>query len=135
MILQVGFTVVFLMEVILKVWVYGPRGYIRVSRHKFELILAVFSCFNLICCRTVFTYAQVMRVTRLIKASPVLEEFCWKVNVKLCSLQIGLPTCMCCVFCPAKIYQFFHFWNLKEWTTSKYVFRFFPAKGSNLIYQ
>ena len=101
------------MEVILKVWVYGPRGYIRVSRHKFELILAVFSCFNLICCRTVFTYAQVMRVTRLIKASPVLEEFCWKVNVKLCSLQIDLHVCVC-VFVTLKFTNFFIFGTEKS---------------------
>lgn len=87
--LQVGFTVVFMIEVVLKVWVYGPRGYIRISRHKLELILAVVSCFNLIpqWYRGVLTYAQVLRIARLIKASPVLEEFCWKVSVNDLSCQ------------------------------------------------
>lgn len=70
-------------EQLLKLWVYGPRGYIKPFRHKIEAALALFSTLNIIpdLYRNVFTYAQVFRIFRLIKASPVLEEFCWKVTV------------------------------------------------------
>ena len=80
--LQVGFTGIFVIEVLLKIWVYGPKAYIRASRHKWEFVLAFFSTINVVPAlyRGVFTYAQVLRIFRLIKASPVLEEFCWKVR-------------------------------------------------------
>lgn len=80
--LQVGFTSVFVLEMLVKLWVYGPKAYFRPARHKCEFALAVFSTINIIpeCYRGLFTYAQVLRIFRLIKASPVLEEFCWKVS-------------------------------------------------------
>ncbi|XP_067933869.1 sodium leak channel NALCN-like [Watersipora subatra] len=78
---QVAFTAVFVVEVLLKLWVFGPRAYFRPMRHKWEFVLAFFSTLNVIpeCYRGIFTYAQVLRIFRLIKASPVLEEFCWKI--------------------------------------------------------
>ncbi|KAL4219841.1 hypothetical protein ACF0H5_020252 [Mactra antiquata] len=78
---EVFFTILFDLEAIFKIWCLGLRGYWRRSLHKFELCLAIGTTIHIIpaAYRTEFTYFQVLRVVRLIKASPMLEDFCWKI--------------------------------------------------------
>lgn len=82
---QVVFTVLFDLEALFKIWCLGFHGYFRRSVHKFELLLVAGTTLHIIPAfyRTQFTYFQVIRVIRLIKASPMLEDFCWKVDVTL----------------------------------------------------
>lgn len=80
--LEVGFTILFDLEVALKVWCYGYRSYIRRSLHKLELFLAIGSTVHIIpiCYMSApLVYFQVLRIVRLIKASPVLEDFVYKI--------------------------------------------------------
>ncbi|VDM59301.1 unnamed protein product [Angiostrongylus costaricensis] len=80
--IEVCFTVLFNVEAFLKVIGYGSRGYLRRGQHKFELILCVGSTLNLIrplYNMNIFTYFQVFRIVRLIKASPMLEDFVYKI--------------------------------------------------------
>ncbi|PIO57520.1 hypothetical protein TELCIR_21066, partial [Teladorsagia circumcincta] len=79
--LQICFTVLFNIEALLKVIGFGWKGYVRRGQHKFELILCVGSTLNLIrplYSMNIFTYFQVFRIVRLIKASPMLEDFVYK---------------------------------------------------------
>uniref|UniRef100_A0A0K0D1K9 Transporter, cation channel family protein n=1 Tax=Angiostrongylus cantonensis TaxID=6313 RepID=A0A0K0D1K9_ANGCA len=80
--IEVCFTVLFNVEALLKVIGHGTRGYLRRGQHKFELILCVGSTLNLIrplYNMNIFTYFQVFRIVRLIKASPMLEDFVYKI--------------------------------------------------------
>ncbi|XP_053403059.1 sodium leak channel NALCN-like [Mercenaria mercenaria] len=79
--LEVFFTLLFDLEAIFKIWCLGFRGYWRRSLHKFELCLVIGTTLHIIPAwyRTQLTYFQVLRVVRLIKASPMLEDFCWKI--------------------------------------------------------
>jgi hypothetical protein len=80
--IEVGFTILFDCEVALKVWCYGFRSYIRRSLHKLELLLAVGSTLHIIpplYMSAPLVYFQVLRIVRLIKASPVLEDFVYKI--------------------------------------------------------
>lgn len=80
--MEVGFTILFDCEVALKVWCYGYRSYIRRSLHKLELLLALGSTIHIIpvCYMSApLVYFQVLRIVRLIKASPVLEDFVYKI--------------------------------------------------------
>ncbi|XP_062569236.1 sodium leak channel NALCN-like, partial [Saccostrea cucullata] len=78
---EVAFTVLFDLEVLFKIWCLGFQGYKKRPFHKFELLLAVGTTLHLIpqCYRGHFTYFQVLRVVRLMKASPMLEDFCFKI--------------------------------------------------------
>ncbi|RWS10179.1 sodium leak channel non-selective protein-like protein [Dinothrombium tinctorium] len=78
---QVIMTIFFDVEVFLKVWCYGFRGYFKRSIHKFELLLAIGTTLHIIpeLFLTMLAYFQVLRVVRLIKASPVLEDFVSKI--------------------------------------------------------
>lgn len=81
--LQVGFTIIFNLEALLKMIGLTWKGYIRRGQHKFELILCGGSTLNAIpplYGTNVFTYFQVFRILRLIKASPMLEDFLYKVR-------------------------------------------------------
>ncbi|XP_069959955.1 sodium leak channel NALCN isoform X5 [Cherax quadricarinatus] len=79
--MEVGFTIFFNLEVIFKMWCLGLRGYWRLGIHKFEFLLAVGTTLRLIpyLFMTSFTYFQVLRIVRLIKASPILEDFVYKI--------------------------------------------------------
>lgn len=80
--LEVFFTLLFDLEALFKIWCLGFRGYWKRSLHKFELVLCIMTTLHLIpdWYRTqLLTYFQVLRVVRLIKASPMLEDFCWKI--------------------------------------------------------
>nr|XP_023021091.1 sodium leak channel non-selective protein isoform X2 [Leptinotarsa decemlineata] len=79
--LELGFTALLNLETIFKIWCLSWRGYWKHSIHKFELLLAVGTTIHVIPVfyMTGFTYFQVLRVVRLIKASPLLEDFVYKI--------------------------------------------------------
>ncbi|KRX67481.1 Sodium leak channel non-selective protein [Trichinella sp. T9] len=80
--IECGFTLIFNLECLFKVWCLSWKGYISRGLHKFEFILCVGSTLNIIkplYDMNVFTYCQVFRVLRLIKASPMLEDFVYKI--------------------------------------------------------
>lgn len=78
---EVVFTALFDLEALFKIWCLGLQGYLKRSVHKFEIVLTIGTSIHIIpsLYRTQFTYFQVLRVVRLIKLSPVLEDFCWKI--------------------------------------------------------
>ena len=60
----------------------GFKNYIRRSIFKFEFMLVIgttIHCFPSFY-RSIFTYFQVLRVARLLKSSPLLEDFLNKVD-------------------------------------------------------
>ncbi|KAF8767850.1 Sodium leak channel non-selective protein like [Argiope bruennichi] len=78
---EVGFTIFFDLEVLFKIWCLGFHGYYRRSLHKFELLLAIGTTLHIIpdlYMRELSSF-QVLRIVRLIKASPVLEDFVYKI--------------------------------------------------------
>ncbi|KAJ9587593.1 hypothetical protein L9F63_018975, partial [Diploptera punctata] len=79
--IEVAFTVFLDLETLFKIWCLGFRGYYKHSIHKFELLLAIGTTLHII--PTLYlsglTYFQVLRVVRLIKASPMLEDFVYKI--------------------------------------------------------
>ncbi|XP_028291437.1 sodium leak channel NALCN isoform X4 [Gouania willdenowi] len=79
--LQVAFTVLFDLEALLKIWCLGFTGYISSSLHKFESLLVVGTTLHIYpdLYHSQFTYFQVLRVVRLIKISPALEDFVYKI--------------------------------------------------------
>ncbi|XP_066141608.1 sodium leak channel NALCN isoform X3 [Euwallacea fornicatus] len=79
--LELGFTVLLNLEAIFKIWCLGWRGYWKHSIHKFELLCAMGTTIHVIpgFYMTGFTFFQVLRVVRLIKASPLLEDFVYKI--------------------------------------------------------
>ncbi|XP_065332108.1 sodium leak channel NALCN isoform X4 [Cloeon dipterum] len=91
--IEVCFTVLLDLETLFKIWCLGWKGYWRHSYHKFELLLAIGTSLHIIpqLYLSVLTYFQVLRVVRLIKASPMLEDFVYKIfgpGKKLGSLMI-----------------------------------------------
>lgn len=79
--IEIVFTVFFDLETIFKIFCLGWRGYCKHSIHKFELLLAIGTTIHVIpfFYLSAFTYFQVLRVVRLIKASPILEGFVYKI--------------------------------------------------------
>ena len=79
---EIVFTFVFIVETIVKIVALSWSIYIRRGQHKIELILCFGSTLNVIpflYATNVFTYFQVFRIIRLIKASPMLEDFVYKI--------------------------------------------------------
>ncbi|XP_021355108.1 sodium leak channel non-selective protein-like isoform X2 [Mizuhopecten yessoensis] len=78
---EVVFTALFVFEAMFKIWCLSLQGYLKRSLHKFELLLAIGTMLHIFpsLYRSQFTYFQVLRVVRLIKASPMLEDFCFKI--------------------------------------------------------
>ncbi|XP_032294828.1 sodium leak channel NALCN isoform X2 [Drosophila virilis] len=79
--IEVIFTCLLDLETMFKIYCLGWRGYYKHSIHKFELLLAAGTSLHII---PIFylsglTYFQVLRVVRLIKASPMLEGFVYKI--------------------------------------------------------
>ncbi|CAF0823088.1 unnamed protein product [Rotaria sp. Silwood1] len=75
------FTLFFDLEALFKIFSMGFKNYIRRSIFKFEFMLAVgttLHCFPSFY-RSGFTYFQVLRVARLLKSSPLLEDFLNKI--------------------------------------------------------
>ncbi|XP_062389409.1 sodium leak channel non-selective protein [Sardina pilchardus] len=78
---EVAFTVLFDLEAMLKIWCLGFTGYISSSLHKFESLLVMGTTLHIFpdLYHSQFTYFQVLRVVRLIKISPALEDFVYKI--------------------------------------------------------
>uniref|UniRef100_A0A3B4C412 Sodium leak channel NALCN n=1 Tax=Pygocentrus nattereri TaxID=42514 RepID=A0A3B4C412_PYGNA len=78
---EVAFTVLFDLEALLKIWCLGFTGYISSSLHKFESLLVVGTTLHIYpdLYHSQVTYFQVLRVVRLIKISPALEDFVYKI--------------------------------------------------------
>ncbi|XP_055922237.1 sodium leak channel NALCN [Eupeodes corollae] len=79
--IEMAFTFFFDLETLFKMYCLGWRGYYKHSIHKFELLLAAGTTLHIV---PIFylsglTYFQVLRVVRLIKASPILEGFVYKI--------------------------------------------------------
>ncbi|KAM3964668.1 LOW QUALITY PROTEIN: sodium leak channel non-selective protein na [Aphomia sociella] len=79
--IEIAFTIFLDLEALIKIWCLGLKGYFKHSVHKFELLLAIGTTIHIIpqLYMSVFTYFQVLRVVRLIKASPLLEGFVYKI--------------------------------------------------------
>ncbi|KAF3429704.1 hypothetical protein E2986_05904 [Frieseomelitta varia] len=78
---EIAFTIFLDLETLFKIWCLGFRSYYKHSIHKFELLLAIGTTIHIIpfFYLSGFTYFQVLRVVRLIKASPMLEDFVYKI--------------------------------------------------------
>ena len=76
------FTLFFDLEALFKIFAMGFKNYIRRSIFKFEFMLAVGTTLHCLTpfYRSAFTYFQVLRVARLLKSSPLLEDFLNKVK-------------------------------------------------------
>jgi hypothetical protein len=79
---KIAFTLLFDLEVLFKVFCLGFKSYIKRPIYKFEFILAIGTTIRLLpgLYQTEFAYFQVLRIVRLIKSSPMLEDFVNKVN-------------------------------------------------------
>ncbi|KAK0398822.1 hypothetical protein QR680_002769 [Steinernema hermaphroditum] len=80
--IECGFTILFNIECLVKIACYGFRQFIKRNIFKFELLLCIGSTLNIIKFfydLNIFTYFQVFRLLRLIKASPMLEDFVFKI--------------------------------------------------------
>ncbi|XP_055869131.1 sodium leak channel NALCN-like isoform X2 [Biomphalaria glabrata] len=78
---EVVLTILFALEAVFKIWCLGLHGYLKRSLHKFELVLVFGTTLHIIpeLYRSLMTSFQVVRLFRLIKASPILEGFCFKI--------------------------------------------------------
>ncbi|XP_014211525.1 sodium leak channel non-selective protein [Copidosoma floridanum] len=78
---EIVFTVLLDLETAFKICCLGFHSYYKHSIHKFELLLAVGTTIHIIpfFYLSGFTYFQVLRIVRLIKASPMLEDFVYKI--------------------------------------------------------
>ena len=91
--LEIGFVVFYNLEALFKIFCLSFRGYISRTIHKFEFLLAIMTTIHVIpgMFLTPISIFQVLRVCRLIKASPMLEDFVYKIfgpGKKLSSLVI-----------------------------------------------
>ncbi|XP_011187770.2 sodium leak channel NALCN isoform X2 [Zeugodacus cucurbitae] len=79
--IEMAFTFFLDLETLFKIYCLGWRGYYKHSIHKFELLLALGTTIHIVPMFYLsgFTYFQVLRVVRLIKASPMLEGFVYKI--------------------------------------------------------
>lgn len=77
---EVGFTIFFDIETLFKIACLGFNCYWTRTSHRFEFLLAIGTTINIIpsLFMSELTDFQVFRVIRLIKASPVLEDFAYK---------------------------------------------------------
>jgi len=79
------------LEALFKIFSLGFKNYIRRSIFKFEFTLAVGTTLHCLppLYRSAFTYFQVLRVARLLKSSPLLEDFLNKVKTNSFSEKNG----------------------------------------------
>lgn len=79
--IEIAFTIFLDLEALIKIWCLGLKGYFKHSVHKFELLLGIGTTIHIIpqLYMSGFTYFQVLRIVRLIKASPLLEGFVYKI--------------------------------------------------------
>ncbi|OAF70964.1 CanIon [Intoshia linei] len=78
---EILFTMIFNMEALFKIFCIGFKRYIENNSYKFEFVLCIGTTIHIIPIfySTFFTYFQIVRPVRLLKASPLLEDFCWKI--------------------------------------------------------
>lgn len=79
---EIILTFLFVADVLLKMLTYGYKNYLRESIHKFELVLAIGCLVNLVPSINRFAYFisfKVLRIIRLIRVSPILENFIQRV--------------------------------------------------------
>ncbi|KAL7671717.1 hypothetical protein ACOME3_006621 [Neoechinorhynchus agilis] len=79
--IEIAFTSIFALEAILKMICFGLWNYLKRSTFKFELTICLGTiayCFKSLY-RSPMTCFQVMRILRLLKCSPLLEDFANKV--------------------------------------------------------
>ncbi|XP_058810825.1 sodium leak channel NALCN isoform X2 [Phymastichus coffea] len=78
---EIAFTILLDLETIFKIYCLGFRSYYKHSIHKFELLLSIGTTIHVLpfFYLSGFTYFQVLRIVRLIKASPMLEDFVYKI--------------------------------------------------------
>ena len=91
--IECGFTLLFNIESAAKIICYGFRAYWKRNIFKFEFLLCVGSTLNTIKYfydRNIFTYFQCFRLFRLIKASPMLEDFVYKVIFKNLNFKLNI---------------------------------------------
>ncbi|CAB4070472.1 NALCN [Lepeophtheirus salmonis] len=127
-ILEFGFTLFYDLEVIFKVFCLSFKGYIQRTIHKFELLLAVFTTIHILPIRGLFlswiSIFQVLRVIRLIKASPMLEDFVYKIfgpGRKLGSLII-FTMCLLVITSSMSMQLFCFLPNLDKFETFPFAF-------------
>eukprot|EP00095_Tigriopus_kingsejongensis_P008699 maker-scaffold483_size159862-snap-gene-0.43 protein:Tk08699 transcript:maker-scaffold483_size159862-snap-gene-0.43-mRNA-1 annotation:"hypothetical protein L798_10696" len=81
--LEFWFTMLFNFEVVFKMLCLGVQSYFTRTIHKFEFLLAVTTTIHILPFDGLFlswmSIFQVLRVVRLIKASPMLEDFVYKI--------------------------------------------------------
>ncbi|KAG4073861.1 hypothetical protein HA402_014066 [Bradysia odoriphaga] len=79
--IELAFTFFLDLETLFKIYCLGWRSYQKHSIHKFELLLAIGTTLHVLpgLYLSGLTYFQVLRVVRLIKASPMLEGFVYKI--------------------------------------------------------
>ena len=91
--LEIGFVIFYNLEALFKIFCLSFKGYISSTIHKFEFLLAIMTTIHIMpgMFLTTISIFQVLRVCRLIKASPMLEDFVYKIfgpGKKLSSLII-----------------------------------------------
>ena len=79
--LEIGFVIFYNVEALFKIFCLSFRGYISRTIHKFEFLLCLMTTIHIFprLFLTPISIFQVLRVCRLIKASPMLEEFVYKI--------------------------------------------------------
>ncbi|CAF1629768.1 unnamed protein product, partial [Adineta ricciae] len=115
------FTIFFDLEALFKIFTLGFKNYIRRSIFKFEFMLAVGTTLHCVpqLYRSPFTYFQVLRVTRLLKSSPLLEDFLNKIfgpGKKLGSL-ILFTMCLLLITSSISMQLFCFIKDLKQFET------------------
>lgn len=77
---EVGFTIFFIIEALFKILCLGFHCYWQRTSHKFEFVLAILCLIQIVPMFFMTELADfpVLRIIRLIKASPVLEDFAYK---------------------------------------------------------
>jgi len=79
--LEIGFVIFYNLEVVFKIFCLSFKGYISRAMHKFEFLLAIMTTLHVMpgCFLSLLSIFQVLRVVRLVKASPMLEDFVYKI--------------------------------------------------------
>jgi hypothetical protein len=126
--MEIGFTIFYDFEVLFKIFCYSFNGYITPTIHKFELMLACFTTIHVLPIKGMFlswiSIFQVLRVLRLIKASPMLEEFVYKIfgpGKKLGSLII-FTMCLLVITSSISMQLFCFLPKLDKFETFPYAF-------------
>lgn len=126
--LEFWFTMLYNFEVVFKMFCLGVKGYFIRTIHKFEFLLAVTTTIHILPFDGLFlswlSIFQVLRVVRLIKASPMLEDFVYKIfgpGRKLGSLII-FTMCLLVITSSISMQLFCSLRGLDKFETFPYAF-------------